>query len=116
MLRRGAAGSRRTRAIGLARVGLVIAVLLAAAGTALASPESQTRQLATVKVGVPTLTLSASVYLGNQKKYFDQQGIDLNIVTINGQAATAAALQAGVIDLALNTAVPLILATAAGQG
>ncbi len=106
---------RRTRAVGLAVLSLTIAALLAVTGAAIAGPGKQ-QQLATVKVGVPALTLSASVYLGILKGFFAQQGINLQTVTVQGQAATAAALASGAIDMGLNTAVPLILATAAGQG
>jgi len=76
----------------------LLILLTAAAGLALASPATA-QAPAKVKVGVLKLTSSAPVFIGVEKGFFKEAGIEPELVFFQAAAPIATALAAGQLDV-----------------
>ena len=68
----------------------------------------------TVNVAVLPTSNMAAVYLGEEKGYFADEGLELNMTTVGGGAEMIAGLQAGSFDFIVVGYVPLFAAAASG--
>ena len=80
----------------LSRLALVLAAL---AGGVFLSPGADAQSPAPLKVGVLKLTSSAPIFIGVEKGYFKEFGIDPELVYFQAAAPIATALAAGQLDV-----------------
>ena len=80
----------------LSRLALVLAAL---AGGVFLSPGTEAQSPAPLKVGVLKLTSSAPIFIGVEKGYFKEFGIEPELVYFQAAAPIATALAAGQLDV-----------------
>lgn len=100
--------SRRTLLAGLA--GLSVAPLVACNATS----SSSGGDLATVRVGYQAATDYGLFYIGQQKGWFAEAGVDLQLTLFTSGDAQIEALASGATDLSLQGAQPALIATQQG--
>ena len=70
--------------------------------------------LNTVKVGVIPIVDTAPIWLGKEKGFFKEEGINLEITTTTGGAAAVPGVVSGDFDIAFGNTVSLMVATDKG--
>ncbi len=72
------------------------------------------RQPEKVKIGYIPIAESAQLYVGIEKGFFKQEGLEIEILSLSGGAKILEALASGSIDIGFSNVVSLILARASG--
>lgn len=67
-----------------------------------------------IKIGYAPIADAAQIYVGIELGYFQQQGIDINLVQLASGPKILEALGAGSIDIGLSSYVPFVFARTAG--
>jgi NitT/TauT family transport system substrate-binding protein len=70
--------------------------------------------LKTVKVGVIPVSTVAPMYIGHDEKFFEDNGLELEVVTVQNEAAAVASVLSGDLDFAFSTTASLIQAQSKG--
>jgi len=112
----GSASSRPvvTRALLLATG---VALTVASCSTSSSSPASGSGSAAavtTITVGIPAAITADSVLIAQDKGYFTQHHLKVNVETLNGGAANVPALQGGAIEIAQSNVLSEIQGAAQG--
>ncbi|EMY32233.1 ABC-type nitrate/sulfonate/bicarbonate transport systems periplasmic components-like protein [Arthrobacter crystallopoietes BAB-32] len=83
-------------------------------GTEGASPEAGAGGLEKVTVGVIPIVDTAPLYLGEEKGFFEEEGLDLDIQTVAGGAAAIPAVVSGGFDFSFGNVVSVMVANDKG--
>lgn len=78
--------------------------------TACGSGENDTAAGRTIAVGVMPLVATAPIYLGEEKGFFEEHGIDLDLVSSEGGAAQVPSVISGELDFAYSNIVSVMVA------
>jgi len=89
-------------------------LLLAACGSGQGSSDASDKGPTSVKVDVIPIIDVAPVYLGNQKGFFAEQQLKLQMVTAQGGAAIVPAVVSGQVDFGFSNYTSLIIARSKG--
>lgn len=106
---------KKTILVGLAAISVLA---LSACGTGAATSPSTSpgakAPLAKVSVGVIAIVDTAPIYLGKAKGFFSDQGLDLNMQTASGGAATVPGVVSGSFNFGFSNLVSLMVAKEKG--
>jgi NitT/TauT family transport system substrate-binding protein len=94
----------------------VSSVLAATACSGDDKPTEDANGLTTVTVGVLPIADVAPAYLGKAKGFFEDEGINLEIETVQGGPASIASIASGDLDFGYGAVTSLLLAHEAGLG
>ncbi|WP_336208255.1 ABC transporter substrate-binding protein [Nonomuraea sp. LPB2021202275-12-8] len=98
----------------VAVIGIAVALALAACGDGPGHRDGQHLERTTVKVGVLPIPDSAPLYVALANGFFEQEGLTVQPVTIQGGAAALPQLESGALDVSLSNYVSALLAASKG--
>lgn len=91
---------------------VAVVALLTVAGCSGPSEAPEGSELTTLKVGAMPIGSNAAIYLGEQKGFFEEEGLRLEFSTIANPPAGIAAAQSGQTDVTYSPGIPLLNALA----
>lgn len=93
---------------------MMASMLVLAACSGNGQPAVGDNGLKPVKVGIIPVSTVAPMYIGVDEKFFEEKGLELEVVTVQNEAAAVASVLSGDLDFAFSTTASLIQAQSKG--
>lgn len=96
-------------------IGLTIASALTITGCSTAGDDADESSLTTIKVAAQSVISAESLYLGIAQGYFEDEGLDVELVDVPDQTAAFAALQSGGLDFTMSPFISVLQSARQGM-